>query len=204
MPPESRPIPRYVAEPPQDGLPYGRFAQVVAERFVTACRELESEDEEIGEPGEIAWFPDRTYAGRTYIPAAATTSTGSEVFGYVSYRRAAGEGEPADYQAFADATAETAAANPDWTLDLSDRELEPWRGPEGRRGMVTLVWGRALVPNGAIATAELGPTTTDGCPLVEERFTLVSLDDYTGDLLEVRLYGGGGGELARESLYEGE
>ena len=70
--------------------------------------------------------------------------------------------------------------------------------------MVTLVWGRALVPNGTIATAELGPTTTDGCPLVEERFTLVSLDDYTGDLLEVRLYGGGGGELARESLYEGE
>ena len=201
MPPESRPIPRYVAEPPQDGLPYGRFAQMLAERFVTACRELESEDEEIG---ELAWFPDRTYAGRTYIPAAATTSTGSEVFGYVSYRRAAGEGEPADYQAFADATAETAAANPDWTLDLSDRELEPWRGPEGRRGMVTLVWGRALVPNGTIATAELGPTTTDGCPLVEERFTLVSLDDYTGDLLEVRLYGGGGRELARESLYEGE
>jgi hypothetical protein len=177
---------------------------MLAERFVTACRELESEDEEIGEPGEIAWFPDRTYAGRTYIPAAATTSTGSEVFGYVSYRRAAGEGEPADYQAFADATAETAAANPDWTLDLSDHELEPWRGPEGRRGMVTLVWGRALVPNGTIATAELGPTTTDGCPLVEERFTLVSLDDYTGDLLEVRLYGGGGRELARESLYEGE
>ncbi len=204
MPPESRPIPRYVAEPPQDGLPYGRFAQMLAERFVTACRELESEDEEIGEPGEIAWFPDRTYAGRTYIPAAATTSTRSEVFGYVSYRRAAGEGEPADYQAFADATAETAAANPDWTLDLSDHELEPWRGPEGRRGMVTLVWGRALVPNGTIATAELGPTTTDGCPLVEERFTLVSLDDYTGDLLEVRLYGGGGRELARESLYEGE
>ena len=204
MPPESRPIPRYVAEPPQDGLPYGRFAQMLSERFVAACRELDDEDSEIGEPGEIAWFPDRTYAGRTYVPAAATTSTGSEVFGYVSYRRAAGEGEPADYEAFADATVETAVANPDWTLDLSDHELELWRGPEGRRGTVTLVWGRALVPNGAIATAELGPTTTDGCPLVEERFTLISLDDYTGDLLEVRLYGGGGGELARESLYEGE
>ena len=204
MPPESRPIPRYVAEPPQDGLPYGRFAQMLSERFVAACRELEDEDSEIGEPGEITWFPDRTYAGRTYIPAAATTSTGSEVFGFVSYRRAAGEGEPADYEAFADATAETAVANPDWTLDLSDHELETWRGPEGRRGTVTLVWGRALVPNGAIATAELGPTTTDGCPLVDDRFTLISLDDYTGDLLEVRLYGGGGGELARESLYEGE
>jgi hypothetical protein len=204
VPPEPRPIPRFVAEPPQDGPPYGRFALMLGERFLGACRELEDDGEEVGEPGEISWFPDRTYAGRTYIPAAATTSTGSEVFGFVSYRRGAGEGEPAAYEAFADATAETAAANPDWTLDLSDRELEPWRGPEGRRGTITLVWGRALVPNGAIATAELGPTTTDGCALVEDRFTLVSLDDYTGDLLEVRLYGGGGRELARESLYEGE
>lgn len=207
MPPESRPIPRYVAEPPQEGPPYGRFAEMLAERFVSACGELEADDaEELGEPGEIAWFPDRTYAGRTYVPAAATTSTGAEFFGFVSYRRGAGggEAEPADYQAFADATTETAAANPDWTVDLSDRELGAWRGPEGRHGVVTLVWGMALVPNGALATAELGPTTTDACPLSDDRFTLVSLDDYTGDLLEVRIYGGGGRELARESLYEGE
>lgn len=205
MPPESRQIPRFVAEPPQEGLPYGRFAEMLAERFVAACGELEAEDdEEIGEPGEIAWFPDRTYAGRTYVPAAAQTATGAEVFGYVSYLRAAGGGEPAAYEAFADATTETASANPDWTLDLSDHELEPWRGPEGRRGVITLVWGRALVPNGGVATAELGPATTDQCPLVDDRFTLVSLDDYTGDLLEVRLYGRGGRELARESLYEGE
>jgi hypothetical protein len=58
------------------------------------------------------------------------------------------------------------------------------------------------VPNGVVATAELGPTTTDQCELVDDRFTLVSLDAYTGDYVEVRLYGGGGRELARESLYE--
>jgi hypothetical protein len=40
--------------------------------------------------------------------------------------------------------------------------------------------------------------------VVDDRFTLVSLDDYTGDLLEVRLYGREGRELAVESLYEGE
>jgi hypothetical protein len=51
-------------------------------------------------------------------------------------------------------------------------------------------------------TAELGPTTTDQCTLVEDRFTLVSLDAYTGDYVEVRLYGARGAELARESLYE--
>ena len=53
---------------------------------------------------------------------------------------------------------------------------------------MTLVWGVALVPNGAVATTELGPTTTDQCILVDDRFTLVSLDAFTGDYVEVRLY----------------
>ena len=70
--------------------------------------------------------------------------------------------------------------------------------------MITLVWGVSLVANGVVATAELGPTTTDQCELLEDRFTLVSLDAYTGDYVEVRLYGGRGAELARESLYEDE
>jgi hypothetical protein len=37
---------------------------------------------------------------------------------------------------------------------------------------------------------------------VDDRFTLVSLDAYTGDFVEVRLYGPKGAELATESLYE--
>ena len=41
----------------------------------------------VGEPGAVAWFPDRTYAGRTYIPASTTTTTGYELFGYVSFER---------------------------------------------------------------------------------------------------------------------
>ncbi len=204
MPPDQRPIPRFVAEPPHEGLPYGRFGEALAERFLAACADVEPGDEEIGEPGEITWFPDRTHAGRTYVPAVAPSSSGVELFGFVSYRRGASGGDGATYEAFADATAETAAANPDWKLDLSDHELEEYSGLEGRRGTITLVWGRALVPNGALATAELGTTTTDQCPVVDDRFTLVSLDDYTGDLLEVRLYGREGRELAVESLYEGE
>jgi len=67
---------------------------------------------------------------------------------------------------------------------------------------MSLIWGEALVPNGVVATAELGPTTTDQCELLDDRFTLVSLDDYTGDYVEVRLYGARGAELAREPLYE--
>ena len=74
-----------------------------------------------------------------------------------------------------------------------------FRGPWG---VITLVWGVALVPNGIVATTELGPTTTDQCELVDDRFTLVSVDAYTGDYVEVRLFGARGAELARESLYE--
>jgi hypothetical protein len=71
-------------------------------------------------------------------------------------------------------------------------------------GQITLVWGDALLPNGGMATAELGPTTTDQCELADDRFTLISLDNYTGDLLEVRLWGRGARELASESLYDEE
>jgi hypothetical protein len=134
----------------------------------------------------------------------APTSEGFELFGFVSYTREHEGAEAAEFEAVADYTDETADANPDWTLDLSDQEIGHWRGPEGRRGIVTIVWGVALVPDGAVATTELGPTTTDQCILADNRFTLISLDDYTGDYVEVRLYGKRGAELARESLYEDE
>jgi hypothetical protein len=191
----------FAAEPPQEPLPYGRWGEALAERFVEAAGRVESE-EELGEAGELAWFPDRTFGGRTYVPATALTATGFELFGYVSFARGPDGGEPADFAAEVDYTGETAEANPDWSLDLSDQEIGSWRGPQGRGGVLTLVWGVALVPNGAVATAELGPTTTDQCELVDDRFTLLSLDAYTGDYVEVRLYDRRGRELARESLYE--
>jgi hypothetical protein len=190
-----------MAEPPQEPLPYGRWSDALGEHFRAAAARIESEDE-LGEPGEIVWFPERTWGGRTYVPATAATSEGYELFGYVSYSREHEGAQAADFSAEVDYTDETAEANPDWTLDLSDQEIGHWRGPQGRRGVVTLVWGVALVREGAVATAELGPVTTDQCELVEDRFTLVSLDAYTGDFIEVRLFGAKGAELARESLYE--
>jgi hypothetical protein len=201
MAPSDRPIPRFAAEPPQEPLPYGRWAEALAERFLAACAEIES-DEEMGQPGEIAWFPDRSFGGRTYIPASAPTASGFELFGFVSFTREHPGAEAMGFDARADYTDDTAEANPDWKLDLRDDEIGSWRGPEGRVGRITLVWGDALVPNGALATTELGPTTTDQCPLSDERFTLISLDDYTGDLIAVKLWGRGGGELASESLYD--
>jgi hypothetical protein len=194
MPPASRQVPMFAAEPSQEPLPYGRWAEALAEQFAAAAPEgLEMTD--------VAWFPERTWGGRTYVPATAAVD-GGEVFGFVSYTREHEGAQATDFAATADFTEETAAENPDWALDLSDEEIGHWRGPEGRRGIITLVWGVALVPNGVVATAELGPTTTDQCELVDDRFTLVSLDAYTGDYLEIRLYGARGAELARESLYE--
>lgn len=203
MPPSERPIPRFAAEPPQEPLPYGRWADTLAERFLEACGGIDAHDE-LGEPGEVSWFPDRTWGGRTYLPATAPTSNGYELFGYVSYSREHEGAQAAAFDSSADYTGETADANPDWTLDLSDAEIGHWRGPQGRRGVITLVWGVALVPNGAVATAELGPTTTDQSAVLDDRFTLISLDGYTGDYIEVRLWGARGVELASESLYEDE
>ena len=183
----------FAAEPPQEPLPYGRWGEALAEHFTAKCETP---------VGDINWFPDRTWAGRTYVPATAPAEDGGEWFGFVSYTREHEGAQAVDFEAEADFTEETAAMNPDWSLDLSDQEIGHWRGTGGGRGIITLVWGVALVANGAVATAELGPDTTDQCELVDNRFTLVSLDAYTGDYVEVRLYGGRGAELARESLYE--
>lgn len=207
MAPERRVVPRFAAEPPQEALPYGRWAQRLTAELLGACLALEVEGAEgaqLGEPGEITWYPERTWHGYTYVPASTLTSRGCELFGYVRFRPA-GEGrDPEELKAWADYTEETAKRNPDWTLDLCEQTIGAWRGHAGAAAAMTLVWGRALVGGGRVATAELGGLTVDQCELAEERFTLIAPDDYRGDLLEVALFGGRGQELARESLYAGE
>ena len=202
MPPTDRLVPRYAAEPPQEGLPYGRWAHRLSDAFYEACARIDSEGEDIGEPGDIAFHPDRTYGGRTFVPATAPTSTGLELFGFVSFVPGGEEGEPSDFEATADFTAETAERNPEWQIDLNDEQIGRWRGEEGRVATVALVWGSPLVEGGAIVTAELADLAVDQCVLVEDRFTLVAPDDYRSDLLEIKLFDRTGRELARESLYE--
>ena len=203
MPPEDRFVCRFAAEPPQDGVPYGRWAETLQAEFLAACLRIDSEGEDLGEPGELTWFPDRTWNGRTYVPAVGRTSTGYELFGFVSFAPDA-DGDPGDFAASADFTAETAEANPDWQLDLCDEVIGTWRGEEGKVAQMTLVWGTALVAGGAVATAELAGLAVDQALLSEDRFTLIAPDDYRGDLLDIRLWGRSGSELAHESLYEEE
>jgi hypothetical protein len=202
VPPTDRFVISFAAEPPQDALPYGRWAQTLGDLFLEACGQAEAEDgADPGTPGDIAWFPDRTYGGRTFIPATATTDKGFEFFGYVAFSRAA-DGEAIDFTAVADVTDETAAENPDWQLDLSDEVIGRWRGEQGRTADMTLVWGVPIVGGGAIVTAELADLAVDQCELVQDgRFTLIAPDAYRGDYLDIKLWSGRGELLATESLY---
>jgi hypothetical protein len=199
MPPTDRFVISFAAEPPQEALPYGRWAETLRGYFLAAYREIDAEGEELGDPGEVVWFPDRAYAGRTYVPAVARTSTGYELFGFVSFSE--GSGGPSEFEARADFTSELAEANPDWKLDLNDDVIGTWRGEDGRRADMTLVWGVPLVAGGTIVTAELANLAVDQCTLVEERFTLLAPDNYRSDYLEVKLWDRRGEELAAESLY---
>ena len=199
MPPEERFVTRFAAEPAQEALPYGRWAETLQTHFLAACLELA---DEVGETGELRFFPDRTWWGRTYVPITARSSNDLDVYGYVAFAPGHGDGEPSDFEAVADWTEETAEANPDWRMDLCEEVIGGWRGEGGRSAAMTLVWGTPMVPGGAIATAELARLTVDQCPLLEDRFTLIAPDAYRGDTLEVALYDARGNQIARESLYE--
>jgi len=199
MPPTDRFVISFAAEPPQEALPYGRWADTLREYFLAACREIDSGGEELGQPGDISWFPDRTYSGRTYVPAVARTSAGYELFGFVSFSE--GSGGPSEFEARADFTSELAESNPDWKLDLNDDVVATWRGEQGNRAEMTLVWGLPMIPGGAMVTAELANLAVDQCELIDERFTLLAPDNYRSDFLEVKLWDKRGEELAVESLY---
>ncbi|WP_372789124.1 hypothetical protein [Paraconexibacter sp.] len=205
MPPVDRFVPRFAAEPPQEQLPYGRWADRLKAEFLGACARIDDGDgEDLGETtGAIDWFPDRTWNGRTYVPATVRTTGGYELYGYVSYLPATEKGEePSSFFSSADYTAEVAESNPDWQLDLCEEVIGGWRGEENNVAAMTLVWGRPLKDGGAVVTAELADLAVDQCLLVDGTFTLLAPDAYRGDFLDIKLFDSRGTELARESLYE--
>jgi hypothetical protein len=204
MPPEDRFVCRFAAEPPQDPLPYGRWNDRLRVEFLAACLRIDDEGEDLGEAGDLVFYPDRTWNGRTYVPVTTYTSTGYELYGYVTYAVPAAGEEPRDMEGTAEFTSETAQANPDWKLDLCDAVIGTWRGEQGKAAAMTLVWGRPMVVGGSVATAELADLVVDQCTLVEDRFTLVAPDDYRGDILDIKLFSAGDRELAAESLYTEE
>jgi len=200
MPPTDRFVISFAAEPPQESLPQGRWGDTLREHFVAACADIDSGGDELGTPGEIRWFPDRTFQAITYVPAVARTNKGYELFGYVSFSEGDETG-PRDFEARADFTGDVAESNPDWKLDLNEMVLGAWRGEEGNAAEMTLIWGVPMIGGGATVTAELADLAVDQCTLLEDRFTLIAADNYRGDYLDIKLWGRRGEPLAVESLY---
>ena len=208
MPPNPRPIPRFIADNSQEGIPHGRFAEQLAETFRAGCREIEDLPAGVSAPSQIEWFPERTWGGRTWVPATARAEGDEgeiELFGHVSYVRPQ-DGDPEDLRAKADFTDVLAENNPDWKIDLNDDVIGHWKGEARMGGDITLVWGRPLVPGAVAATAELELETVDQEALSDNRFTLLALDalkGYGDDIfLTVKLWSRRAAELAAESLYD--
>ena len=206
MPPVERFICRFAAEPPQEGAPDGDWAATLQAEFLAACLRIDTEGEELGQTEELRWFPDRTWAGRTYVPVTARTTTGLEVFGYVSFApghrdETGDEVEPGEFEAVADFTDELAERHPEWRMDICEEVVGGWRGENGAVAAMTLVWGVPLVRGGRVATAELSDLAVDQCAIRGDRFTLLAPDAYRSDYLDVKLWDGDGRELASESLY---
>jgi hypothetical protein len=202
MPPEDRFICRFAAEPPQAGMPDGEWATTLQAEFLAACLRIDTEGEELGEAEKLRWFPDRTWSGRTYVPVTARTTTGLELFGYVSFAPAAADdAEPTDFEATADFTDETAERHPEWRMDICEEVVGGWRGEGGNVAAMTLVWGVPLIAGGRVATAELAGLAVDQCAVTDDRFTLLAPDAYRSDYLDIKLWDADGRELAAESLY---
>lgn len=207
MTPNPRPIPRFIADSTQEGIPHGRFAERLREEFAKACGALADLPAGAEVPAEVDWFPERAWGGRVWVPCSALTEGEEgrlELFGHVSYVQPP-EGEPEDFAAKADFTDVLAADNPEWRIDLNDDVIGRWRGENGRAGAVTLVWGRPLVRNTVAATAVLDGETVDQEVVSQDRFTLIALDaleGYGDDVfMEVKLWSRRAMELASETLY---
>lgn len=206
MPPVERLICRFAAEPPQGPAPDGAWAQTLRAEFLAACLRIDAGDTELGDAGELRYFPDRTWNGRTYVPITAPTGAGLELYGFVSFRPGDPDGpgagaEPSALESHADYTEETAERNPDWLIDLSEQVIGTWRGEGGRTADMTLVWGVPMVPGARMATAELDGLAVDQCAVGDAGFTLIAPDAYRSAYLDVKLWDADGRELASESLY---
>jgi len=206
--PVGHPIPRFIADSSQEGIPHGRFAETLAAEFHGACKAIGDLPDGVEMPEEIEWFPERRWGGRVWVPASARAAGPDgtiELFGHVSYVQSEGE-DPRELAAKADFTDVLAEDNPGWRIDINDDVIGRWRGESGMAGAVTLIWGRPLVRNAVAATAELDGECVDQEALSDQRFTLVALDaleEYGDEIFcEVKLWSRRAQELASESLYD--
>jgi hypothetical protein len=209
VPPISRPYPRFIADSAQESRPYGRWQERLAGSFAHACEAVAPEAGTGPDLESVRFFPERTWGGRTYVPAIApgveeVDGVVPEFFGHVSFMHEP-DGEPGQMTATADFTDVTAAENPDWQVDLNDDVVGRWRSDGGRGGDITLIWGTPLVRGALAVTAELEGEVLDQSAVNEGRFTLMAVDAVKGFgdelFLEIKLWNRKLQEIASESLY---
>ena len=205
MPPDDRFVPRFAAEPPQELLPYGRWADRLREEFLAACLRIDDEGEDLGEAGRDRLVP-RPHLARAHLRpgdrahvARASSSSASSPSRRRRGRRGA-DGLPARPP-----TSPTRRPRPTPTgrSTSATRSSARWRGEEGKVAAMTLVWGRPLVdrrrdrhrrarrPRRRPVRADRGPLHAAGARRLPRRHARRQA------LRRAR-----GGELARESLYE--
>ena len=208
-PPIARPFPRFLSDSAQESRPYGRWEERLRDSFALACGPFADDAGTTLDPDTLRFFPERTWGGRTFIPAVGrgaddVDGVTPEFFGHISFVRR-DEGEPGDLTSVADFTDVTAGENPDWEVDLNDDVVGSWRADGGRGGDVTLIWGVPLVRGALAATAELEGEVLDQAAVNDGRFTLMAVDAVHGfgdDLfLEIRLWDRRMNPIASESLY---
>ncbi len=219
MPPLPRPFPRFIADYPHDGKPYGRWEERLAGELAKVCEPLREDAGAPLDPETLRWFPERTWGGRVFVPVTGSGVEGEEAddgeedagggpveyFGWVSFERP-DDGEPGELRAKADFTDVTADANPEWKIDLSDDVIGAWRADEERGGDITLIWGLPMVRGAVAATAELDEEVIDQAAVQEGRFTLIAVDAVRGFgdelYVEIKLWDRTLRQIAAESLYD--
>ena len=205
MPPVERFVCRFAAEPPQEALPHGAWAQTLQAEFLAACLRIDAEGEELGEAGELRWFPDRTWNGRTYVPVDGAHDDRPRAVRLRLLRpatRTDGRAEPSDFDSTRRLHRRDRRAQPGLAASTSARRCRqlarrgrPQRRHDARLGRAADRRARASPPPSSPAsrsTSARSPT---------DRFTLIAPDDYRSDFLDVKLWDGDGRELASESLY---
>ena len=99
MRPTERPIPRFIADTTQEGIPHGRFAERLRGELTTTLEAIEDLPGGAELPPEVEWFPERSWGGRVWVPFSARSESEEgrlELFGHVSYVQSP-DGEPHDF-----------------------------------------------------------------------------------------------------------
>ena len=195
------PLRRRAAAGPAALRPLGRHAAGRVPRRLPAGSTPRAS--ELGEAGAIDLVPRPHVGGPHLRPVTARTTTGLDLFGYVSFtpgdderraRRLLRRGPTSPTRP------PTATPSGRWTS--ARRSIGGWRGENGEVAAMTLVWGVPARARRRDRHRRARRPHRRPVPVAEDRFTLIAPGRLPRRLPRDRALGRAGGELARESLYE--